>query len=248
MKATLPFFFLLFALNSAKAAVITRDVQHTMGVDSYVFIDVNNDGINDYLLSTGNGSYGPITIKGYNGCKVETGGDGKAIGLNTGAPVGNNSWEDSATIYDFGSGVYYFPLNTFASLGFKLFKNAQTYYGYMHMEISGSGSINSVSTFSVGYETTPAQGITAGAQPNPVIEVGTLKTVEWAFTNTDLQITTSGISNSELSIYSYDGKMVLQRKLNTEVAQIDLQALPAGTYLFAVVNEKARYARAFIKK
>lgn len=242
MKKIFPLLFLIILFRDANADIIVTSAEHTLGGGDYVYLDVNNDGINDYLLSI---AYGPVTIQGFNGCQVETGVNGTAIGLNTGAPVGTNSWQDSATIY-FSSGTYYFPLNTFASLGLKLVKGGQTYYGYLEMEVNGTSTVFTVSTFNMGYDNVPGEIIDAGAAATGIAEV-IPDNIKWNVVNETLKVVLPGNTGSELQIYSYDGKMLLRKWIGAETGEVSLDALSAGIYLFAINNTKSQYSRSFFK-
>ena len=106
------------SLHPLKADVIVFDANPSyIFSNENFFLDVDNNGVNDYELAiTTSGTSMTFTytidVTGINNNEIETDGSGKAIALNDGAPVGNNSFESSATIIQYNTSGYYFSDNS----------------------------------------------------------------------------------------------------------------------------------------
>src|SRR5690606_10957790 len=94
-----------------------------------------NNGVNDYIITVEPNSPFKMEIMGLNGNNmIETDGNGIAIALNDGAPVGNNSFQNTAKIYEYPGTGYYFQLESNKYLGLRFQVNGNTHFGYFNIE------------------------------------------------------------------------------------------------------------------
>lgn len=236
MKRVLSLFCLLITFLSVKAEIIISSPSNSyFTTGGYVFLDVNVDGINDYLIRAfDNGSQTKITVRGYNNCQVEAASDGKAMGLSQNAPIGNNSWRDTALLVGFDQNLYYFPLGATAFIGVKLNKNNQTYYGYITMNISGSGSLNIASVYNYAYEDVPNRPIFAGS----TISVNTTdlnRPASLFWNGHAICYQTRPEQYQQLVITDVSGRRILETPVNQGEQHFPL-SLPKGIYLAYFCN------------
>ncbi len=227
MKRTLLILSLLLGSLFSRAEVVyTSPSNMYFTTGGYVFVDVNVDGINDYLIRAfDNGSQTKITVRGYNGCQVEAGSDGKAVGLSMNAPVGNNGWRDTALVIGFDFNLYYFPMNTSSYLGIKLNKNGQTYFGYITMNISGSGSLNIASVYNYAFEDVPNRPIFAGS----IFSVNTQEVrlpVSMFWNGHAIRFQTNSIAHQRLYISDISGRIWADLPINQEEGTLPISLAP----------------------
>lgn len=242
----LAFFTILFINNINATIIVGNPFTDFLYVGQNYSLDVNGDGVNDYLLTLVNST--TVKFKGLNGNKVETGGDGKAKGLSAGVAVGSNSWEDSATVYQSG-GTNYFPLDVSSYLGLKFIKNNLTYYGYFKLELTdafGTGSnVNSITLYSYAYENTPSAGILTGAEATGIDEFPS--TIDWIFKPNEIVIDIKNKSvASNIEINDIQGKLILSCSLIKGVNKIDLSNIKYGLYIISVNTQS--HEKHFVRK
>lgn len=146
-----------------------------INIYQYCFLDVNVDGINDFFVMVQKpASNVNVTIKGLNGSQIETDGSGKVMALSPSAPVGNNSWQDSAVIYSTDLGIYYFPQGSNRFAGLRVLKNGNYYNAYLELAVSGNTASFTCFLIKHGCETTPDWPILANSNSS----IANLNTLE----------------------------------------------------------------------
>lgn len=240
MKHLFTFWLLtLSVLRVSADIIITNPFNSNFSTGGYVFLDVNVDGINDYLLRAfNNGSQTKITARGYNGCQIEAATDGLAMGLSLNAPVGNNVWKDTATVIGFDQGLYYFPSNANAFLGLKLSKGGQTFYGYIMMNISGGGSLNIASIYNFAYENIANRPIFAGSFVS-VANKEMAQTIRLFVNENILHFKELPSDVKQLNIMDLSGRTIKVCPLMQQEGQFPL-ALPQGVYLAIIQNRQGQ--------
>jgi hypothetical protein len=63
-----------------------------------------------------------------------------------------------------------------------------------------------------------------------------------------VRVVLNQLSNAKLSIYSSDGKLVLQRFTSQSETFLDLSSLPAASYVLTIESEKGRSSKRIVKK
>lgn len=236
MKRVLSLFCLLITFLSVKAEIIINSPSNSyFTTGGYVFLDVNVDGINDYLIRAfDNGSQTKITVRGYNNCQVEAASDGKAMGLSQNAPIGNNAWRDTALLVGFDQNLYYFPLGATAFIGIKLNKNNQTYFGYITMNISGSGSLNIASVYNYAFEDVPNRPIFAGSTISVnAKEVSLPANLLW--NGQSVLYRANPADNQRLFISDISGRIVRDFPINEEAGSLPVYLSP-GVWIATLQN------------
>lgn len=181
MKNTLLICSLLLFFGISKAAVITFTPSSSVfdWQVGYLYIDANNDGFNDFLMTAkARTSWDTSWFKIRSltaGTKILTDGTGKVSGLNQGVlisgQVPSNLWADSAWVKRWDGSPYPYPSATYSNMAFRFTAGANDHYGYITGYLTdvpqGMGFMNYY-IYRIGYETTPGLGILANSDTSIV--------------------------------------------------------------------------------
>jgi hypothetical protein len=230
LKHSLFFFFLISTLVS-NAQIIYTDLIPNITAPGVYQLDLNNDGIPDFNISTINFSGGLCNGYWYG---VQAYGFGsnmiagfatnvnEAIPLNYGDVIGaSTSWGTQTALKS-----KYHNWSTFGScvsgdrgvwkqqekyLGLKLVVNGQVYYGWVRIKISVSASNASYIISDYGYDNTLNHSINAGAMSGARLaekkEVNSTKAELTSFPNpisSSTKITFSIASSQDISLKIFD--------------------------------------------
>ena len=179
---------ILASAGSAEAKVVVTNTNINFSPGSLTYLDINNDGINDFALGGSAGGYhdhtwyGSLAISPITGGKV-VGGARTAVGpyasaLTSGGKIGPSAHFSSSVVQgqltlEFSAAsqsgptsnhVLFGPWGYVGSryLGVKFLINGQIHYGWVRMSVSWSGRLSGSIT-EYAYETTANKAITAGA-------------------------------------------------------------------------------------
>jgi len=156
----------LLAAQSAEAEIVYTPTHTVIGPRSSIELDLNHDGVNDFLVSRwlyGNGSHLTIDQQApangilAHGAAVPA---GVRIGPN-GAFVGYASMASNVTISgeSFSDGPWKDATNRY--LGLKFSVDGETHYGWARLTVTAKGGIVATLT-GYAYETVPNKPILAG--------------------------------------------------------------------------------------
>src|SRR5262249_14881950 len=124
--------FIGINIHQAKAEVrVFQANPSAVGSGGPFYLDIDNNGVNDYTITVTGSTVESIQINGLNANNmIETDGSGKAIALNQGAPVGNNSFQNTAKIYESQGTGFYYQIGAVKYLGLRFQVSGITHYGY----------------------------------------------------------------------------------------------------------------------
>jgi hypothetical protein len=165
----------------AAAKVVYTAVNVTISPHSAVPLDLNNDGVNDFIISNwfyGHASHLSIVdhaaenqVFGKNGVN-----DGPAAALFFGVPIGpkgafqdNGSMAQQASVSGIssgGDGPWANVTNRY--LGLKFSVNGETHYGWARLTVKAKGGVFATLT-GYAYETVPNKAIEAGEISGPAV-------------------------------------------------------------------------------
>jgi hypothetical protein len=162
----------LLAAQPAEAEVVYTPAEVAIGPRSSIELDLNHDGVNDFLVSRwlyGDGSHLTIDQQAAaNGIL----GHGAALPAGVrigpkGAFVGYASMASNVTISgeSFSDGLWKNATNRYLGLKFSI--NGETHYGWARLTVTAKGSITATLT-GYAYETVPNKPIMAGEMSGPV--------------------------------------------------------------------------------
>ncbi len=251
MKKTIAFIALIFICWSANATVNFRNANIILSPPGGIYVDINNDGTNDFLFSAITTNPNTLKIKGVSaGSKMYTDGIGHVVGLNDSVLVGSNfpvnTWADSSIIYRWDGGIYPFAAETWRHIGFQISYNGGVHYGYIYMYFSMLQSIGTSQILWIAYEETPGWSIKCASQ----ISVGTSQLDDAQFQvsqSTDaIQFRFGKQMRGQLSLYDITGHAVYHAAVSGESKELSTAALPAGVYLASFVSGNRRLTRKFV--
>ena len=152
----------------AEGAVVISPISNLAITDSYVELDIDGNGTYDFLIN----GYSE-NVESYDGTsRVVINADTyNLIDLPDGAVVNaSEDWGSYGSYWDFSAG-------TNLLVGLEFSRSGQVHYGWLSMSLPSSGPDLVVSA---AWESTPNQGISAGAIPEPqdaALGAGLLATV-----------------------------------------------------------------------
>jgi hypothetical protein len=234
------FCFILIQQTQAEVRVFEANPSY-VGDGTPFFLDIDNNGVNDYRITVAANSPFTMEITGLNGNNmIETDGNGIAIALNDGAPVGNNSFENSVKIYEHPGTGYYFQLSVSKFLGLRFQVNGNTHFGYFNV-VPYYGSCCPEANFTLalytyGYETVPNQSITAGAEPTSVRNILAPEDFIVRVINRNIEVT-STVTINRLELIDITGKIL--RINSPKQLSLDISGLPRQVYFLTAYNEKS---------
>jgi hypothetical protein len=163
----------LLAAQSAEAEIVYTPTHTVIGPRSSIELDLNHDGVNDFLVSRwlyGNGSHLTIDQQApANGIL----GHGAALPAGVrigpqGAFVGYASMASDVTISgeSFSDGPWKNATNRYLGLRFSV--NGETHYGWARLTVTAKGEIVATLT-GYAYETVPNRPIIAGKTSGPEV-------------------------------------------------------------------------------
>ncbi len=170
---------------------------------------------------------------------IETDGNSIAIALNEGAPVGNNSFQNTAEIYKNPGTGNYFQLGVGKYLGLRFQVNGNTHFGYFYIHPE-SASCCPLADFlmmfaTYGYETVPNQSITSGAEPTSVKNMIAPEDFIVRINNRNIEIT-STVTIERLELIDMTGKTI---RVNTpKQLSLNIAGLPRQVYFLTAYNDK----------
>jgi hypothetical protein len=162
----------LLAAQPAEAEIVYTPAHTVIGPRSSIELDLNHDGVNDFLVSRwlyGNGSHLTIDQQATaNGILAQ--GAALPAGVRIGpkgAFVGYASMASDVTISgeSFSDGPWKDATNRY--LGLKFSVDGETHYGWARLTVTAKGSITATLT-GYAYETVPNKPILAGEKSGPV--------------------------------------------------------------------------------
>ncbi|MGA8432766.1 MAG: hypothetical protein WB729_23270 [Candidatus Sulfotelmatobacter sp.] len=165
----------------AQAKVVYTAVNVTISPHSAVPLDLNNDGVSDFIISNwfyGHASHLSIVDQGPGNQVFGKNGvnDGPAAALFLGVPIGpkgafqdNGSMAQQASVSGIssgGDGPWANVTNRY--LGLKFSVNGETHFGWARLTVKTRGGVFATLT-GYAYETVPNKAIEAGAKSGPVV-------------------------------------------------------------------------------
>jgi len=164
----------LLAAQSAEAEIVYTPAHTTIGPRTSFLLDLNNDGVNDFLLS--NWQYGHASHLGIGQQAPANGVLGHGAALPAGVRIGpkgafagyasmafQSSRSGTISFYD---GPWKDAHNRY--LGLKFSVNGETHYGWARLTVSAKGGIVATLT-GYAYETVPNRPILAGKTSGPEV-------------------------------------------------------------------------------
>jgi hypothetical protein len=163
---------MLALAQSAEAKIVYTPAGVTFGTASYS-LDVNHDGITDFLLGVGwNSFYEALTVSGavsHNSVVVKYrtgGGDPFVAALSAGSRVGAkghfNMW---GYMQRASNGQWYNATNRYLGLKFQI--AGQTHYGWARLSVRGGWYDINAALTGYAYETIPNKPIITGKTKGP---------------------------------------------------------------------------------
>lgn len=161
----------LLAAQSAEAEIVYTPAHTTIGPRTSFLLDLNNDGVNDFLLS--NWQYGQASHLGVNQEAPANGVLGHGAALPAGVRIGPKgafvgygtmAFQDSVSGVSFSDGPWKDAQNRY--LGLKFSVNGETHYGWARLTVTAKGGIVATLT-GYAYETIPNKPILAGKTSGP---------------------------------------------------------------------------------
>jgi hypothetical protein len=183
----------LIAAQSAEAKIVYTPAHTTIGPRTSFLLDLNHDGVNDFLLSNwqyGHASHLSIVREGSaNAVLVKNLTYGDAADLPQGVQIGPNrpfdkdgfmAQQSSVSGISNNDGPWKDVQNRYLGLKFSI--NGETHYGWARLTVTTRGSIVATLT-GYAYETAPNRGIVAGKTSGT--EVVSAVGAEGAFVSSD---------------------------------------------------------------
>ncbi|HEY4902189.1 MAG TPA: hypothetical protein VIH89_01830 [Candidatus Sulfotelmatobacter sp.] len=204
----------------AAAKVVYTAVNVTISPHSAVPLDLNNDGVSDFIISNwfyGHASHLSIVdqapgnqVFGKNGVN-----DGPAAALFLGVPIGpkgafqnNGSMAQQASVSGIssgGDGPWANVTNRY--LGLKFSVNGETHYGWARLTVKAKGGVFATLT-GYAYETVPNKAIEAGAKSGPVVAEAAIHPQEGAAANPPATLGVLARGSDTLAIWRRDAEVI----------------------------------------
>jgi hypothetical protein len=156
----------LLAAQPAEAEIVYTPANIAIGPRTSFLLDLNNDGINDFLIS--NWQYGQASHLGINQEAPADGVLGRGAALPAGVRVGPKgafvgygtmAFQDSVSGISFYDGPWKDAHNRYLGLKFSI--NGETHYGWARLTVTAKRGIFATLT-GYAYETVPNKTIIAG--------------------------------------------------------------------------------------
>jgi hypothetical protein len=254
MKNIYAFAFLLSGL-SANSQIIYTDVNpdETYIANEQYFLDVNNDGIDDYIIEQvdsiifGNPLVGVQlrSVGTVNEAVYETGSLTflKGLALNDLIDV-NETWTvpspslPAGGVYtigtsDFAAGDWSDGLEHYAGLHFVF--GPDMYYGWVRFTVASDGL--SFTIMDYAYHVTKGAFILAGASVDGV-EENEITGFTMQQNGTQIWIRNEISFQNEIEMFDLSGKLISSEKMNSGVLNMDLSPYENGIYIVRCTNEK----------
>jgi hypothetical protein len=251
--------------NEAVAEIIYNDFDDvTIEIGDVFELDIDGDGIDDFHFRANSitgtagtwsfasifGSYTTLGIGGPSNQVMAYSGPYYYYGsfLESGDPVSSGAdWPASASsIVVIGSnfyGVSYgaFPGQGDGYLGVRFSIDGNIHYGWIRL--SAELDPVTVTIKDAAYENTAETAIDAGATESVSVLEFTSGAVQIYSLETSIQISTSGVNNTQASIYDLKGSLVYSGTLQEGSNKISTIHLSAGNYIVKVEGENTRITK-----
>ncbi|MFN8397361.1 MAG: hypothetical protein U0176_22245 [Bacteroidia bacterium] len=228
---------LFFARLSATVIVFQPPNNYIGPGGGYIFVDINNDGFDDFRLTAYTGwPTDNVSIEGLtNGSMMLTDGAGKTRGLNDNILIGSNFssnlWELSSDLYIWGQ-IFPFPLGVITSLPVLIEINGNVHYGYIYLSVNSTSGFTHLNLYRVAYEDVPGLAIKSGALSS-ITDVA--EEVEanfhWSVSSGNLNLDFGQPHRINIGLYGLDGRNLFQSECSERQARIPVDGFASGTYL-----------------
>lgn len=248
-------FLLAMAFGVARASVITfmPNNNYFDGTTNFLYLDVNNDGFNDFLFTSQPNSSGVqlswFKVKALtSGSKILTDGTGKVNGLNDSVLIStqipSNLWADSALVYQNIAGPYPYPVNVYTNMAFRFADGSGNHFGYLRGLCqwipAPSEGFDWFLINRVGYETAVDGPIKAGSMTSlvgiPEPEVPQFSVAQGVYDG--LHITFDRNVYGDLQILDLQGKNLATFAVRGQTADILAPYLSSGVYLLQFTSTR----------
>ncbi len=163
----------------AEAQIVYTPTNITIGCNSSYNLDVNNDGVTDFTITTEDGSYCGLQLSGSvsetaapgNGALIGPLSEGDEIGPDQAFSEGTSSLEsftqhcnhskDPRCSYIYSGPWHVVKVKGKRYLGLSFQLNGETYYGWAQLTLL-KGGVEGVKLSGYAYESTPGMPINAG--------------------------------------------------------------------------------------
>lgn len=252
------FLYLTFCLSYflSEAAVITFRPQFHYFDRSQpaLWIDVNRDGIDDFLYESINGSMFRIFMWSPDR-KLLCDGANNLIGVLDSTVISSEIspilWADTALVRRNHGGPYSYPVNTYANFAFQFLDGDGIHYGYVSGYLTwmeGSyGFVDYVLT-QIGYETTPNYPIKVaattsmvGLQDSKVPELSIIQRLG------SLELSFERHMAGFVELCDIQGRTMLRQEMNGRELRLDVSSLSSGLYVLNIGYQTAA-GKAYIRK
>ncbi|MDO4191438.1 MAG: T9SS type A sorting domain-containing protein [Bacteroidales bacterium] len=261
-RTTLSLLLLAFAVVSLNATIVRGTITtQTLYGETYLSLDFNNDGIEDFSVETGydeNFNDAPncyiIYDENYaaghniwaNGTASEGWDEVKNLALNT--SIGSNgNWigYGDASLFSYSAGAY-LPLNTDLYFGFRI---GQNNYGWARVTMAKSGNTTTATWHEIYYETTANTPILAGNRGNVGIETPTVDIVLFPNPTSDVANIVGLNGNETIVVCDMNGRLIQQiLPQSTETVSINLSSFASGCYIISVKEDGRNVTSMIVNK